>query len=191
MRVVVVSDDGALADELPDSLTAFVTGPAGLTADLSEGFGGIDSLLLGVAFLAVLLILLVIGAFGAFSLKADGVAQTVFVLTVSEARDGQQKLSERFAAGCGNATNLTAVRSRSLAARRFCCASENPQELKLQDSQRVSPSVIVSVACKPRLRATATEGTFAGLMFATRSSTPWERNQSHMILAASVANPRP
>ena len=45
MRVVVVSDDGALADELPDSLTAFVAGPAGLTADLSEDFGGIDSLL--------------------------------------------------------------------------------------------------------------------------------------------------
>lgn len=122
-----------------------------MTADLSEAFGRIDSLLLGVAFLAVLLILLVgyrsfvlpaavpttsllalsasilviwnlanwsvlllngqtqgilfIGAFGAFSLKADGVAQTVFVLTASEARDGQKKLSEHFPAGSGSATN--------------------------------------------------------------------------------------
>ena len=48
------------SDELPSSLTAFVTGPAGLTADLSEAFSGIDGLLLGVALAAVLLILLVV-----------------------------------------------------------------------------------------------------------------------------------
>lgn len=43
---------------LPANTRAYVTGPAGLTADLSEAFGGIDSILLIVALLAVLIILL-------------------------------------------------------------------------------------------------------------------------------------
>lgn len=46
--------------ELPENLTGFVTGPAGLSADLGNAFAGIDGLLLGVAFFAVLLILLVV-----------------------------------------------------------------------------------------------------------------------------------
>ncbi|MCM1951426.1 MMPL family transporter, partial [Streptomyces sp. G2] len=48
------------AEDLPGSLTAWVTGPAGLTADLVEGFLGIDGLLLGVALGAVFLILVIV-----------------------------------------------------------------------------------------------------------------------------------
>ncbi|TQM27431.1 MMPL family transporter [Microbacterium kyungheense] len=51
---------GMAADELPDDLTAWVTGPAGFTADLVEGFLGIDGLLLGVALLAVFVILVIV-----------------------------------------------------------------------------------------------------------------------------------
>ncbi|WP_347976276.1 efflux RND transporter permease subunit [Microbacterium sp. ProA8] len=49
-----------VADELPDGLEGWVTGPAGFTADLVEGFLGIDGLLLGVALLAVFLILVIV-----------------------------------------------------------------------------------------------------------------------------------
>jgi len=48
------------ADDLPDGLTAWVTGPAGFTADLVAGFLGIDGLLLGVALGAVFLILVIV-----------------------------------------------------------------------------------------------------------------------------------
>lgn len=55
---------GAIGDtlraDLPDGLDAWVTGPAGFTADLAAGFAGIDGLLLGVALGAVLLILIVV-----------------------------------------------------------------------------------------------------------------------------------
>ncbi|MEV5068845.1 MMPL family transporter [Microbacterium sp. LMI12-1-1.1] len=49
-----------VADELPDGFEAWVTGPAGFTADLVEGFLGIDGLLLGVALIAVFLILVIV-----------------------------------------------------------------------------------------------------------------------------------
>jgi putative drug exporter of the RND superfamily len=49
-----------VADDLPDGLEAWVTGPAGFTADLVVGFLGIDGLLLGVALIAVFLILVVV-----------------------------------------------------------------------------------------------------------------------------------
>lgn len=49
-----------LAERIPAGAQAYVTGPAGFTADLSEAFGGIDGVLLGVALGAVLLILLVV-----------------------------------------------------------------------------------------------------------------------------------
>ena len=48
-----------LADELPD-LDAWVTGPAGFTADLVAGFLGIDGLLLAVALIAVFVILVIV-----------------------------------------------------------------------------------------------------------------------------------
>ncbi|MFB7892372.1 MMPL family transporter [Microbacterium sp. NPDC056044] len=49
-----------VADDLPSGLEGWVTGPAGFTADLVEGFLGIDGLLLGVALLAVFLILVIV-----------------------------------------------------------------------------------------------------------------------------------
>ena len=48
-----------LADGLPE-LNAWVTGPAGFTADLVEGFLGIDGLLLAVALIAVFVILVIV-----------------------------------------------------------------------------------------------------------------------------------
>ncbi|SDB90126.1 putative drug exporter of the RND superfamily [Raineyella antarctica] len=50
----------AVRTGLPPGVTAYVTGPAGFTADLAAGFAGIDGLLLGVALSAVFLILLVV-----------------------------------------------------------------------------------------------------------------------------------
>ena len=46
--------------DLPDSLDAHVTGPAGFSADLGEAFAGIDGLLLGVALSAVFVILVLV-----------------------------------------------------------------------------------------------------------------------------------
>ncbi|GAA3675654.1 efflux RND transporter permease subunit [Arthrobacter ginkgonis] len=51
---------GLVAGAVPEGTTAYVTGPAGFTADLVEAFGGIDGILLGVALGAVLLILLLV-----------------------------------------------------------------------------------------------------------------------------------
>lgn len=50
----------AITDDLPEGLDAWVTGPAGLTADLVAGFLGIDGLLLGVALGAVFIILVIV-----------------------------------------------------------------------------------------------------------------------------------
>lgn len=49
-----------LTENLPDGLEGWATGPAGFTADLVEGFLGIDGLLLAVALIAVFLILVVV-----------------------------------------------------------------------------------------------------------------------------------
>lgn len=49
-----------LADEVPDGLTPWTTGPAGFTADLVGAFAGIDGLLLLVALGAVFVILLIV-----------------------------------------------------------------------------------------------------------------------------------
>ncbi len=49
-----------LAADLPEGLASYVTGPAGFSADLAEGFAGIDGLLLAVALAAVLVILLIV-----------------------------------------------------------------------------------------------------------------------------------
>lgn len=55
----VVGDLHQVAEkDLPDGQRAYVTGPAGLSADLSEAFGGIDGLLLVVALAAVFVVLL-------------------------------------------------------------------------------------------------------------------------------------
>ncbi|MGW9404829.1 MMPL family transporter [Arthrobacter sp. NPDC055585] len=47
-------------DGLPEGLTAYVTGPAGQLADISQAFGGIDGALLIVAVVAVLVILVIV-----------------------------------------------------------------------------------------------------------------------------------
>ncbi len=58
---VVVSDLRTVVhDNLPSNARGWVTGPAGLTADLVNAFGGIDGILLLVAVLAVFVILLLV-----------------------------------------------------------------------------------------------------------------------------------
>lgn len=49
-----------LRDAAPSGVTVQVTGPAGFTADLVNGFAGIDGLLLGVALIAVFIILVIV-----------------------------------------------------------------------------------------------------------------------------------
>ena len=49
-----------LAERIPTDTRAYVTGPAGFSADLVDAFGGIDGVLLSVALGAVLAILLVV-----------------------------------------------------------------------------------------------------------------------------------
>ncbi|MDY0910774.1 MMPL family transporter [Microbacterium sp. CFBP9034] len=49
-----------VADDLPEGMEGWVTGPAGFTADLVEGFLGIDGLLLAVALIAVFVILVIV-----------------------------------------------------------------------------------------------------------------------------------
>lgn len=60
LRDAVSGLRAVLADELPTGMTGYVTGPAGLTADLVNAFGGIDGLLLLVAAGAVFIILLLV-----------------------------------------------------------------------------------------------------------------------------------
>lgn len=50
----------AITSSPPEGVTAYVTGPGGFAADLTEAFAGIDGVLLLVAVAAVLLILLVV-----------------------------------------------------------------------------------------------------------------------------------
>jgi RND superfamily putative drug exporter len=57
---VVAAMRGALPGLVPTGTDAYVTGPAGFTADLVTAFGGIDGILLLVAVLAVLVILVVV-----------------------------------------------------------------------------------------------------------------------------------
>src|SRR6185312_12920312 len=57
----VIADLRTVADEnVPEGTQAWVTGPAGLTADLVNAFGGIDGILLLVAVGAVFVILLLV-----------------------------------------------------------------------------------------------------------------------------------
>ncbi len=57
----VVGEIRTMVDEdLPEEMKGWVTGPAGFTADLVEGFLGIDGLLLAVALIAVFVILVIV-----------------------------------------------------------------------------------------------------------------------------------
>jgi len=60
VNTVVGELRAVIAAELPAGMTAYVTGPAGLTADLVSAFSGIDGILLLVALLAVFVILLAV-----------------------------------------------------------------------------------------------------------------------------------
>jgi putative drug exporter of the RND superfamily len=60
VREIVEEIRTMVQDELPAGLDAWVTGPAGFTADLVKGFLGIDGLLLIVALLAVFVILVIV-----------------------------------------------------------------------------------------------------------------------------------
>ena len=70
-----------LGTEAPDGVRAYVTGPAGFTADLVEAFSGIDGLLLGVALLAVLLILIIV--YRSLLLPVAVLSTSLFALTVA------------------------------------------------------------------------------------------------------------
>ncbi|AGW40632.1 hypothetical protein O159_04270 [Leifsonia xyli subsp. cynodontis DSM 46306] len=60
VKTVVAELRTTLRDTLPDGAEGWVTGPAGLTADLVAAFGGIDGILLLVAVVAVFVILLLV-----------------------------------------------------------------------------------------------------------------------------------
>lgn len=59
-KEVVASLRSIVKRSLPDGQTAYVTGPAGLAADLVQAFGGIDGILLLVALAVVFVILLLV-----------------------------------------------------------------------------------------------------------------------------------
>ncbi|MFV0430059.1 MAG: MMPL family transporter [Arachnia sp.] len=65
----------------PEGLTYHVTGPAGLSADLSGAFAGIDGLLLAVALAAVLVILLIV--YRSILLPIVVLSTSIFALTVA------------------------------------------------------------------------------------------------------------
>lgn len=71
----------AFRDELPDGIRAYVTGPAGFSADLVAAFAGIDGLLLLVALAVVFLILIVVYRSPLLPLLV--LSTSVFALTVS------------------------------------------------------------------------------------------------------------
>ncbi len=60
LKAVVDGLRGVLAAQVTEGMSYYVTGPAGLTADLIGAFAGIDGVLLLVALLAVFVILLVV-----------------------------------------------------------------------------------------------------------------------------------
>ena len=60
IKTVVTELRDVINANMPAGMSAYVTGPAGLTADLISAFAGIDGILLLVALLAVFVILLVV-----------------------------------------------------------------------------------------------------------------------------------
>lgn len=70
-----------LRADAPAGVEAYVTGPAGFTADLVAGFAGIDGLLLGIALLAVLIILVLV--YRSLLLPVVVLSTSVFALCVA------------------------------------------------------------------------------------------------------------
>ncbi|MFJ3956270.1 MMPL family transporter [Arthrobacter sp. NPDC090010] len=79
--VVVEGIRADLREKAPDGVSVQVTGPAGFTADLLEGFTGIDGLLLGVSLLVVLVILVIV--YRSFLLPLAVLASSLFALCVA------------------------------------------------------------------------------------------------------------
>ncbi len=70
-----------LRGAVPEGVSVHVTGPAGFTADLIEGFSGIDGILLGVALLAVFVILIFV--YRSLLLPVAVLATSLFALCVA------------------------------------------------------------------------------------------------------------
>src|SRR5690554_1870399 len=70
-----------LSADLPDEVTAYVTGPAGFSSDLVAAFSGIDGLLLVVALLAVFVILILV--YRSLLLPVAVLATSLFALCVA------------------------------------------------------------------------------------------------------------
>ena len=89
MPISTDADTGDVLDEIkvalnataPAGVTAYVTGPAGFTADLAAGFAGIDGILLAVALGAVLIILIIV--YRSLLLPVAVLATSLSALTVA------------------------------------------------------------------------------------------------------------
>ena len=73
--------EATIAEDTPEGVTVYVTGPAGFTADLAGAFAGIDGLLLVVALVAVLIILLLV--YRSFLLPLVVLSTSLFALCVA------------------------------------------------------------------------------------------------------------
>lgn len=78
---VVTAIGDSLRASAPAGVSVYVTGPAGFTADLIEGFAGIDGILLGVALLAVFIILILV--YRSFLLPVAVLSTSLFALCVA------------------------------------------------------------------------------------------------------------
>lgn len=78
---VVAAMSAQLDAATSEHVTAYVTGPAGFSADLTEAFSGIDGVLLLVALAAVLVILIIV--YRSLLLPVAVLATSVFALTVA------------------------------------------------------------------------------------------------------------
>lgn len=78
---VVTEIGDSLRESTPSGVSVYVTGPAGFTADLVEGFAGIDGILLGVALLAVFIILVLV--YRSFLLPIAVLSTSVFALCIA------------------------------------------------------------------------------------------------------------
>ncbi len=78
---VVAALGAELRATAPEGVSVHVTGPAGFTADLIEGFSGIDGILLGVALLAVFVILVFV--YRSLLLPVAVLATSLFALCVA------------------------------------------------------------------------------------------------------------
>ena len=77
----VTAVSAQLNADTPDTISVYVTGPAGFTADLVHAFAGIDGILLAVALAAVFLILIIV--YRSLLLPVAVLSTSLFALTVA------------------------------------------------------------------------------------------------------------